>query len=169
LATGESADADYAELAMSEQSVYDAAGGDAAFQRLAAANHERCLAEPELNHAFSHDNLNPAHVERLGWYWAEVFGGPPRFTDSCGGQVPMLELHACNGAPDDWKQRFLTCFLAAIDDAQLPDDPHLRQVLGDYMAWAVHDVMAYEEPGAVVPRGLGVPRWSWNGLVSNGR
>jgi hemoglobin len=150
-------------------SVFEVAGGDDAFQRLAAVHHAQCLAEPELNHAFSHDNLNPHHVQRLGWYWAEVFGGPPRFTDSCGGQSPMLELHACNGAPEDWKQRFVTCFIAAIDETGLPDDADLRQVLRDYMAWAVQDVMAYEDPGSVVPSGLGVPRWSWEGLVSDGR
>ena len=150
------------------ESVYDAAGGDEAFQALAAATNDRCLAEPELNHAFSHDNLNPDHVQRLGWYWAEVFGGPARFTESCGGQSPMLRLHA-HDAPEDWKQRFLDCFLAAIDDAELPADPRLRDVLHDYMAWAVNDVMAYKEPAAVLRSDLGVPRWSWEGLVSDGR
>jgi hemoglobin len=53
--------------------------------------------------------------------------------------------------------------------ADLPDDDPLRTVLRDYMKWAVPDVMGYEEPGSVVPRGLGVPRWSWKGLVSDGR
>lgn len=149
--------------------MYDAVGGDDAFQRLAAANHERCVAEAELNHAFDRDDLDPDHVLHLGWYWAEAFGGPTRFSESCGGQSQMLELHAHNGAPEDWKQRFLDCFLAAIDDAGLPSDPVLRQVLHDYMAWAVNDVMAYEDRDAVVPTGLGVPRWSWDGLVSDGR
>ena len=58
--------------------LYEYAGGDAAFLRLAQAHHERCLADPELNHPFSHDDLNPQHVERLAAYWAEVLGGPPR-------------------------------------------------------------------------------------------
>jgi hemoglobin len=154
---------------MAEQSVYDAVGGDEAFQRLAAANHERCLEEPELNHAFTHNDLHPDHVQRLGWYWAEVFGGPPRYSQLCEGQSDLLELHAHNGAPEDWKQRFLTCFVAAMDDAELPQDEALRTVLRNYMAWAVQDVMAYEDPGAVVPEGLSVPRWSWDGLVSDGR
>jgi hypothetical protein len=31
---------------MSESTIYDAAGGAAAFRRLAAADHERCVADP---------------------------------------------------------------------------------------------------------------------------
>ena len=60
--------------------LYEYAGGDAAFLALAAAHHERCLADPELNHPFSHPGQNPQHVERLAAYWAEVLGGPPRFS-----------------------------------------------------------------------------------------
>src|SRR3954466_7800848 len=57
--------------------LFEFAGGDAAFLRLAAAHHARCLADPELNHPFSHADLNPQHVVRLAAYWAEVLGGPP--------------------------------------------------------------------------------------------
>ena len=56
-------------------SMFKFAGGDRAFLALAAAHHERCLQDSELNHPFSH-GVNPEHVERLAYYWAEVFGGP---------------------------------------------------------------------------------------------
>jgi hemoglobin len=36
-----------------------------AFLALAAAHHARCLADPELNHPFSHPGQHPRHVERL--------------------------------------------------------------------------------------------------------
>lgn len=49
--------------------LYEYAGGDAAFLRLARAHHERCLADPELNHPFSHPGQHPHHVERLAAYW----------------------------------------------------------------------------------------------------
>jgi hemoglobin len=32
------------------------------------------------------------------------------------------------------------------------------------MEWAVDDVLAYSAEGSVVPSGLPVPRWSWDGL-----
>ena len=61
--------------------LYEFAGGDDAFLALAAAHHVRCLADPELNHPFSHADLNPEHVQRLAAYWAEVLGGPPRYSE----------------------------------------------------------------------------------------
>ena len=66
--------------------LYEFAGGDDAFLALAAAHHVRCLADPELNHPFSHADLNPAHVQRLAAYWAEVLGGPPRYSELSGDQ-----------------------------------------------------------------------------------
>ncbi len=86
---------------MDLSSIYEFAGGDDAFLALAAATTERCIADPELNHAFG-QGLSPRHNENLAAYWAEVFGGPPRYTTMLGGQSAMLDIHAGYGAPDDW-------------------------------------------------------------------
>lgn len=146
---------------MSRPTIYEYAGGEPAFQALAAALHERCLRDPVLNHPFSHADRNPDHVERLGLYLAEVFGGPPRYTRECATQTFMIDLHAGNGMEDDLGQRFLTCYLQAIDDAGLPDDPEFRAALRSYMEHAVADVLVYNTPDAVVPEGLTVPQWTW--------
>ena len=143
-------------------SVYEAAGGDPAFARLAAAHHERCLQDPVLEHPFSHPG-HPEHVQRLGWYWAEVFGGPTRFSESCGGQTAMLLMHSGTGAEDDLGERFRRCFARALDDAALPDDPRLRAVLNDYMAYAVDQIMQISPAGSSVAPSATVPRWSWDG------
>jgi len=147
---------------MARPSIYEFAGGDPAFLALAAAHHERCLREPEISHAFSH-GTDPGHIEHLAFYWAEVFGGPPRYTEHLGGHSGMLELHARTGAADDWGERFLGCFLQALDDAGLPSDPELRAALRDYMAWATEEVMSYAPAGSQVPEALPVPRWGWRG------
>ncbi len=144
--------------------MYEFAGGDQAFLALAAAHHERCLQDPELNHPFSHLG-NPEHIERLADYWAEVFGGPPRYSESHGGHSTMLGIHAGQGAGEDYGPRFVACFVQAADDAQLPDDPEFRGGLRSYMEWAVQDVLSYAPSGSHVPARLEVPRWSWNGLV----
>src|ERR1700689_2263871 len=117
-------------------SMFDFAGGSEAFLRLAAAHHERCLQDPELNHPFSHPG-HPQHVERLASYWAEVFGGPPHFSEACGGQASMILLHAGTGAEDELGSRFVECFVTAADDAGLPSDAEFRQGLRSYMEWAV--------------------------------
>ena len=74
-------------------------------------------------------------------------------------------MHAGTRAQDDMGDRFLACFLHAIDDAHLPEDPEFRAVLRAYMEWATADVMAYAPEGSQVSSGLTVPHWSWDGLV----
>lgn len=149
---------------MAHASVFEAVGGYAAFLRLAQAHHARCLADPVLNHPFSHPG-HPQHVQRLAAYWAEVLGGPPSFSAGLSDQSAMLTIHANQGAESDLGDRFLACFLAAIDDAGLPDDPELRAALEAYMTWAVADVMEYSPAEARVPAALAMPHWSWDGPV----
>lgn len=144
--------------------LFEFAGGAAAFETLAAAHHGRCLQDPELNHPFSHPGQHPEHVHRLGLYWAEVLGGPPDYSHTCGDQPALLTMHAHNGDIDDLGRRFVECFVTAADDAGLPDDPEFRAALRAYMQWAVDDVLGYSPLDAVVPTEAPVPRWSWDGL-----
>ncbi|WP_103348981.1 group II truncated hemoglobin [Amycolatopsis sp. CA-128772] len=144
--------------------LYEFAGGDPAFRGLAAAHHRRCLADPELNHPFSKRDQHPRHVERLAWYWAEVMGGPPRFSAECSDHSAMLRMHAGNGDMSDLGRRFVACFVQAADDAGLPADPEFRAALRAYMEWAVAEVLTYPGPPGEVPAGLAVPHWSWSGL-----
>ena len=143
--------------------MFEFAGGEQAFLDLAAAHHERCLQDPELNHPFSHPG-HPQHLERLAQYWAEVFGGPARYSDSNGGHSAMLGIHAGQGAGEDYGPRFVACFMQAADDVHLPDDPDFRASLRSYMEWATRDVLSYAPSGSQVPPDLPVPRWSWDGL-----
>jgi hemoglobin len=144
-------------------SVFEFAGGEAGFLALAEAHHQRCLEDPVLNHPFSHPG-HPHHVERLAWYWAEVFGGPPRYSHSCGGQSEMLVIHAGTQAEDELGSRFIECFVRAADDAGLPDDPEFRQVLRRSMEWAVAEVHSHSAKGSTVPPRVDVPRWTRHGL-----
>ena len=145
-------------------SLFAFAGGEPAMLALAVAHHARCLADPELNHPFSHPDQHPQHVERLATYWAEVLGGPPRFSTECGDHSAVLLMHAHNGDISDLGRRFVDCFVAAADDAGLPAEPAFRGALRAYMEWAVADVLTYSPVDAVVPTGRPMPHWSWDGL-----
>jgi hemoglobin len=140
------------------------AGAGPAFLALATAHHARCLADPELNHPFSHADQNPQHVPRLAAYWTEVMGGPTTFSDSMSDQGAMLHLHSGNGDMSDLGRRFVECFVLAADDAGLPDDPEFRAALRAYMEWAVDDVLSHSDDAA--PTQSPMPRWSWEGLVA---
>jgi hemoglobin len=143
--------------------MFEFAGREPAFLALAAAHHRRCLEDPVLSHPFSHPG-NPQHVQRLADYWAEVFGGPPRYSEDFGGHSAMLGIHAGQGAGEDLGARFVACFVQAADDAGLPGDPDFRAGLRAYMEWAVGEVLAYSPPETRVTAGLPVPRWGWTGL-----
>jgi hemoglobin len=145
-------------------SLFEFAGGEPAFLALAAAHHARCLDDPELNHPFSHPGQHPQHVERLGAYWAEVMGGPPGYSRSCGDQTDVLRMHAGHGDMSDLGERFLTCFDGALDDAGLPAEPAFRAALHAYMTWAVQDVLSYPAEDAAATPGAAMPRWGWDGL-----
>jgi hemoglobin len=145
-------------------SLFEFAGGETAFVALATAHHARCLQDPELNHPFSHPDQHPEHVQRLAAYWAEVMGGPPRYSEDCADHSYVLGLHAGNGDLSDLGRRFVACFERALDDAALPDDPAFRSAAVAYMRWAVDEVLEYGSPDAPVAPGLAMPRWGWDGL-----
>lgn len=149
---------------MDRPTVFEFAGGEPAFVRLAGSHHQRCLDDPVLNHPFSHPG-HPDHVQRLAWYWAEVFGGPSRYSEGSDGQTGMLRIHAGMQADDDLGTRFVRCFVSAMSDAGLSADPEFRKVIRDYMEWAVRDVYAFNPAGYPVPEGLPMRHWSWEGLL----
>ena len=104
-------------------------------------------------------------MERLAAYWAEVMGGPPTYSTSCGDDSFMLQMHAGNGDMTDLGRRFVACFVAAADDAGLPEEPAFRAALAAYMTWAVAEILVLGPPDTIVPEDLKLPRWSWDGLV----
>jgi hemoglobin len=137
--------------------IYDQVGGGPAFARLALALHERCVADPVLNHPFDRPDLKPDHLERLASYLAEVFGGPPVYSRSYGGETAMQEVHACNEPQVEMYGRFLDCFVTAIDDAGFADEPGLRTAMRSFMETALARMQAYAPAGSTVPPDLPMP------------
>ncbi|SNY48593.1 globin domain-containing protein [Paractinoplanes atraurantiacus] len=137
-------------------SLFEAAGGAPAMLALAGDFHERCLADPVLEHPFS-NRLNPDHVRHLAEYWGEVFGGPPVFSTEHGGHIAMLRLHANQGAYGDIGDRFIACFDAAAEATIA--DPAARRAMSAYIRHATAEVMSYSPRDAVVPPTAPMPRW----------
>jgi len=139
-------------------SVYEAAGGRDGMVRLAAAWHERVLADEVVSHAFSH-GYRPDHTERLAAYWGEALGGP----ESGIAESDVVRMHSGNGPHEEMDRRAIACFDVALTDVGITEEP-LRQVLHDYFAWATTTTMSqYHHSAADVPSGLAIPRWSWDG------
>ncbi len=150
---------------MSERAptLFAALGGAEGVLRLAAAWHERALADEVVAHAFSH-GFHPQHTERLAAYWGEARGGPAAYSDCCGDESSVVRIHSGNGVHEEMDRRAIACFDQAMDDVGIADPP-LRHVLHDYFAWATTTSMAaYPADAAQVPDGLRIPCWSWDGL-----
>ena len=148
-----------------QPSVFEAAGGTPAFLALAHAWHQRCLDDPVVSHAFSHPGQHPQHLERLAAYWAEALGGPATYTETMADHSHVARLHAGNGEHEDMDRRAIACFEQALDDAGLPQE--VRGPLTDYFTWATALMAAHPDSPDDVPAGLGLPRWSWDGLADN--
>lgn len=146
--------------------MYEASGGAEGLRRLAGAWHARVMADEVVSHAFSH-GFHPDHTERLADYWAEALGGPTNYSDSHGDETSVVRMHSGNGPHEEMDQRAIACFDQALIEAGLAGDDRLRQVLHDYFSWATTTTMArYHHSADDVPDGLGIPHWSWDGLVS---
>jgi hemoglobin len=146
------------------RTVFEAAGGDEGLRRLAGAWHKRVMADEVVSHAFSH-GFHPQHVERLAAYWAEALGGPTTYSDSYGDETKVVRMHSGNGKHEEMDHRAIACFDQALADVGLADDDVLRQVLHDYFAWATTTTMSrYHRSADDVPKGLRIPKWSWDGL-----
>ncbi|HVX46980.1 MAG TPA: group II truncated hemoglobin [Mycobacteriales bacterium] len=146
------------------QTVYEAAGGTPGLTRLAAAWHERMLADELGAHPFSH-GIRPDHTERLAAYWAEALGGPTTYSERYGDETFVVRIHSGNGPHEDLDQLAIACFDQALDDVELTGP--VRQVLYDYFAWATTTTLArYHGSKDSVPDGLSIPQWTWSGPVS---
>jgi len=145
------------------QSVYEAAGGRKGLLRLAEAWHSRVMADEIVSHAFSH-GFHPRHTERLAAYWAEALGGPTIYSDAYGDETSVVRIHSGNGPHEEMDRRAIECFDRALEDVGLTAEP-LRNVLHDYFTWATTTTMSrYHRSADDVPKGLVIPKWSWDGL-----
>ena len=136
---------------MERPSVYEAAGGEAGFRALVAAHHQRCLDDPELNHPFSHGG-HPDHLQHLAGYLGEVFGGPPVYSQSHGGQSFMLAMHADQGMEDDLGPALRAVLRPGRRRRGAARRPRARgRTLKAYMEWAVADVYATTRPARPSP------------------
>lgn len=147
--------------------IYEAAGGDAGLIRLAAAWHRRVIADEIVGHAFQ-GGFRVDHTERLAAYWAEALGGPTTYSDRYGDETSVVRIHSGHGPHDEMDQRAIECFDAALADAGLAGDQRLRDALHDYFAWATNTSMAaYPGSSDDIPKDMAIPRWSWDGRVTD--
>ena len=135
------------------------------FSRSHARTTPRCLADPELNHPFSRGDQHPQHVERLAAYWAEVMGGPAVYSQSCGDESSVLQLHAGNGDMSDLGERFVALLPAGARRCRSSRRPGVSSGLGRITCGGPLTTCCRTRARTPsCPPGAAMPRWGWDGL-----
>jgi hemoglobin len=140
--------------------LYEWAGGAAAFERLIDAFYDRVERDDLLSPLFP-GGVGEEHRRNVVAWWSEVFGGPARYTADLGGYERMLGKHRDLGITPDQRFRFASLMSLAADDAGLPDDPEFRSAFVAYVEWGTRLALANSQPGADVVEHAPVPRWGW--------
>jgi hemoglobin len=139
--------------------LYEWAGGDAAFKRLTAAFYRRVRADDLLAGLFA--DMPPEHPDHVAAWFAEVLGGPKRYTEELGGYPRMMHRHLGLGITPEQRLRWVQLISRAADEAELPGDPEFRSAFMAYVEWGTRIALENSQPGATPPPKAPVPRWGW--------
>ena len=146
-------------MANDPPTLYEWAGGGEAFERLTEAFYRRVRRDELLEPLFRH--MEADHPRRVAAWLAEVFGGPPRYTDEHGGYPHMLSKHRGLAITEQQRRRWVNLICDAADDAGLPDDPEFRSAFVAYVEWGTRLARYNSQPDAQPPPRAPVPRWGW--------
>jgi hemoglobin len=139
--------------------LYEWAGGQEALERLTEAFYQRVRRDDLLRDLFA--EMPRDHPRHVATWFAEVFGGPARYTAQHGGYPHMLAKHAGLSIREEQRARWVQLISLAADDARLPDDPEFRSAFMAYVEWGTRLALANSQPRAEPPPRAPVPRWGW--------
>jgi hemoglobin len=140
--------------------LYEHAGGEAALHRLEQTFYDSVLRDPLLQPLFGAGQ--PGHVEHLTMFTAETFGGPDRFSRELGFQH-LIDVHRGLRITEEQRRRFVELYLAALDEAGMPDDEAFRTAVREHVEFGTQ--VAKQNSNATSDEELHplrtVPRWTW--------
>jgi hemoglobin len=139
--------------------LYEWAGGQEAFDRLTEAFYGRVRRDEVLAPVFA--RMPSDHPHHVALWFAEVFGGPPRYTEEHGGYPHMMRKHLNRALTEEQRARWVQLIGLAADDVGLPSDPEFRSAFLAYVEWGTRIALANSQPSATPPPEAPVPRWGW--------
>jgi len=143
-------------------SLFEHSGGEEALHRLEQLFYDSVLRDPLLQPLFGEGR--PEHVDHLTAFTAESFGGPDRFSRELGFDH-LIAVHRGLQIAEEQRQRFVELYLAALDDAQMPNDPEFREAVREHVEFGSR--VAMQNSRATSDDELHplreVPRWTWAG------
>jgi hemoglobin len=142
--------------------LFEHAGGEQALHRLEDIFYSSVLADPILQPLFGQGK--PEHVDHLTAFTAESFGGPDRFSRELGFDH-LINVHRNLHITEQQRQRFVELYAAALDAADMPNDPAFRTAVLEHVEFGSQ--VAMQNSNAANDDELHplreVPRWTWDG------
>jgi hemoglobin len=143
-------------------SLYEHAGGEEAIHRLEELFYSSVLADPVLRPLFGAGRAE--HVDHLTAFTAESFGGPDRFSRELGFDH-LIAVHRDLRITEQQRRRFVELYMAALDEAGMPDDEPFREAIRSHVEFGSQ--VAMQNSNAQNDDELHplreVPRWTWSG------
>jgi hemoglobin len=141
--------------------LYTWAGGKEALEKLTQVFYAKVLQDELLYPVFK--NMSGDHPKHVAHFIAEVFGGPPLYTEGDNGSHARMVAHHVGKMLDDTKRkRWMALLLESADETGLAADPEFRSAFVAYLEWgsrvAVINSATNENP---VKEGQPMPKWSW--------
>ncbi len=141
-------------------SLYAWAGGAEAFQRLMARFYDQVHQDPILAPVFAH--MDARHAAYVADFVAEVFGGPPAYSEAHGGHAQMISRHLGRNLTQEQRRRWVNLLLDCADEVKLPDDPEFRSAFVAYLEWGSRLAVLNSQPGATpAAPDSPMPAWGW--------
>jgi hemoglobin len=140
--------------------IYEWGGGSEAFGRWLNAFYDLVEEDESLAPLFG-GTVSREHRDHVLLWWAEVMGGPDRYTRELGGYPTMLGHHRGLRISAEQRLRFVTLLSEAADRAELPVEPEFRAAIMGYAEWGSRLAVHNSDPEAEVAAEAPVPRWGW--------
>ena len=135
---------------MSEQSFYEAVGGEATFTRLVHRFYQGVADDPELRRVYPAKDLGPAE-EHLRLFLMQYWGGPQTYNELRG--HPRLRMrHVRFVIGEAQRDAWLRNMRTSLDELAL--DEELDAQLWDYLVMAAQSLVNVDP--TLGPGGLGV-------------
>jgi hemoglobin len=140
--------------------LFEWAGGMAAFERLTAELYARVPQDPLLGPVFA--AMSAEHATHVARFIAEVFGGPAEYSERQGGHAHMIRRHLGRGLTEAQRRRWIELVIDCADATGLPADPEFRSAFVAYLEWGSRLALLNSQPGAnVKDEEQPMPRWDW--------
>jgi hemoglobin len=105
--------------------------------------------------------MSAEHANHVAHFIAEVFGGPPAYSEREGGHPHMIRRHLGRNLTEAQRRRWFDLMLDCADAAGLPADPEFRSAFVAYLEWGSRLALVNSQPGAQVDEQAPMPRWGW--------